>query len=119
MYPWARLYRLCRKIRAVLVSTKADRRKLPVSLWFKLFYCKCLVDQLLAVGNVLGKLSVGGLFCHLEPSLIVGITEGDDLCLVILEGFDRFLVDRLGLAFKIGLRLLARRDDHVLLLLVE
>ena len=69
----------------------------------KLFYRKSLINQLLAVRHVFGKLRVRAFLCHLEPSRIVRITEGDDLGLVIFESLDRFLIDRVGFAFEVGL----------------
>ena len=51
-----------------------------------------------------------------RASRIVRITEGDDLGLVVFESLDRFLIDRVGLAFEVRLSLFARGDDDVLLL---
>src|SRR6185312_16614247 len=85
----------------------------------RLLHRERFVDQLLPVGDVLGEARVGALLRHVEPGVVVGVGECHDLLLVVLEGLDRLLVHRVGLALVVGLCLLARVQERLLLLLVQ
>src|SRR5690242_21714844 len=66
-----------------------------------------LVDQLLAVGHILGELLVGALLRHADPVVVLGGRERDDLDVVLLERLHHLVVEALGFLGEVVLRLLA------------
>src|SRR3954468_4979622 len=85
----------------------------------KLLDAQRLVDQLLAVGYVLRELLVGALLRDLEPLVVLGRCQRHHLDLVVLEHLDHLFVEARRFLGEVGLRLLPRLYQHLLLLLVQ
>src|SRR5437899_6845095 len=60
-----------------------------------LFDAQRFVDKLLAVGYILGELRVRALFGDIDPGVVLGGCQRDDLNLVVLEHLDHFVVHAL------------------------
>src|SRR5690242_4557531 len=68
---------------------RTARRSRPASLLHR----QRFVDQLLAVRHFLRELGVGALLRDLEPLVILGRRQRDDLDVVLLEHLDHLVVE--------------------------
>src|SRR5689334_7461208 len=76
-----------------------------------------LVDELLAVGDVLRELGIRALLREVDPLVVLVVGKALDLDAVVAVGLDRGLVDGFGLVLVVLLCLPARVDQRLLLLL--
>src|SRR5256885_15708132 len=84
-----------------------ETRRMPRTKKSKLLDAQRIFDQLLAVGDFLVELGIRALARHLDPRVVLGRGESDDLYLVVLEHLHHLVVEPFGVRGEELLRLRA------------